>query len=53
MPTLSEKETLNELKEIGRVITEDEVWVSEELYHKHLDYIKEQRQKTNTDLIKE
>jgi len=53
VPTLSEKEALGELKEIGRVITEDEVWVSEELYHKHLDYIKEQRQKTNTDLIKE
>ena len=53
VPTLSEKEALDELKEIGRVITEDEVWVSEELYHKHLDYIKEQRQKTNTDLIKE
>jgi len=52
VPTLTEQEALELLKEQGRVITEDEVWYSEELYHKHLDYIKEQKQK-ETDLIKE
>lgn len=42
VPTMTEQKTLEELQELGRVITEDEVWYSEELYQKHLDYIKEQ-----------
>ena len=41
VPTLTEQEALEEWQEIGRVITEDEVWYSQELYQKHLDYIKE------------
>ena len=41
VPTKTEQEALEEWQEIGRVITEDEVWYSQELYQKHLDYIKE------------
>ena len=42
IPTLTEQESLEELQVQGRVITEDDVWYSEELYKKHLDFIKEQ-----------
>ena len=40
-PYISEQEALEELLEQGCIIDEDDVWYSEELYRKHLDYLKE------------
>jgi len=41
--TISEKEALDILIESGCVIVGDDVWYSDELYSKHLDYINEQK----------
>lgn len=45
VPTLTEKEVLDMLIEDGRVIDGNIVWDSEELYQKHLDYLRELNRK--------
>lgn len=53
VPTLTEQEAIQELQDMGRLIIGDDVWYSEELYQKHLDYIREQKQNVNEGFIKE
>lgn len=53
VPTLTEAKALEELQGQGKIIIQGDVWYSEELYQKHLDYIKERKQNINEGFIKE
>lgn len=51
--TMSEQEALEILIKQGRIVVDDVVWYSKELYHKHLDYINGQKQKGSVTTIHE